>query len=42
MILEIINDTDLTLKEPLKYLAAGVGHMKLIDTSEEIVIQMKL
>lgn len=40
-ILEIIDDTDPTLKELLGYLAAGGGHLTLIGTPEEIVDQME-
>jgi len=40
-ILEIIEDTDPTLKELLGYLAAGGGHLTLIGTPEEIVNQME-
>lgn len=40
-ILEIIYDTDPTLKELLGYLAAGGGHLTLIGTPAEIVDQME-
>lgn len=40
-ILEIIEDTDPTLKELLGYLATGGGHLTLIGTPEEIVDQME-
>lgn len=40
-ILEIIDDTEPTLKELLGYLAAGGGHLTLIGTPEEIVDQME-
>ena len=40
-ILEIVDDTDPTLKELLGYLAAGGGHLTLIGTPEEIVNQME-
>ncbi|WP_215148920.1 LLM class flavin-dependent oxidoreductase [Exiguobacterium sp. s91] len=40
-ILEIIEDTDPTLKELLGYLAAGGGHLTLIGTPEEIVDQLE-
>lgn len=40
-ILEIVDDTDPTLKELLGYLAAGGGHLTLIGTPEEIVDQME-
>ncbi|MCT4791048.1 MULTISPECIES: LLM class flavin-dependent oxidoreductase [Exiguobacterium] len=39
-ILEIIEDTDPTLKELLGYLAAGGGHLTLIGTPAEIADQM--
>ena len=39
-ILEIINDTQPTVKELLGYLNAGGGHFTLIGTPEEIVDQM--
>jgi len=39
-ILEIIEDTEPTLKELLGYLAAGGGHLTLIGTPTEIVDQM--
>ena len=41
-ILEIIYDTDPTLKELLGYLAAGGGHLTLIGTPAEIVDQMEI
>ena len=41
-ILEIIEDTNPTLKELLGYLAAGGGHLILIGTPEEIVDQMEI
>jgi len=40
-ILEIIEDTDPTLKELLGYLASGGGHLTLIGTPEKIVDQME-
>lgn len=40
-ILEIIHDTDPTLKELLGYLAAGGGHLTLIGTPKEIVDEME-
>lgn len=41
-ILEIINDTQPTVKELLGYLNAGGGHFTLIGTPEEIVDQMEI
>lgn len=41
-ILEIINDTQPTVKELLGYLNAGGGHFTLIGTPEEIVDQMEV
>ena len=41
-ILEIINDTQPTVKELLGYLSAGGGHHTLIGTPEEIVDQMEV
>lgn len=41
-ILEIINDTQPTVKELLGYLNAGGGHHTLIGTPEEIVDQMEV
>lgn len=41
-VLEIIRDTDPTVKELLGYLNAGGGHHTLIGTPEEIVDQMEV
>ncbi|RSK32605.1 LLM class flavin-dependent oxidoreductase [Bhargavaea beijingensis] len=41
-ILEIINDTQPTVRELLGYLSAGGGHLTLIGTPEEIADQMEL
>jgi FMN-dependent oxidoreductase (nitrilotriacetate monooxygenase family) len=41
-IIEIINDTEPTVKELLGYLNAGGGHFTLIGTPEEIVDQMEV
>lgn len=41
-ILEIIQDTDPTVRELLGYLNAGGGHFTLIGTPEEIVDQMEI
>lgn len=41
-ILEIINDTDPTVRELLGYLSAGGGHFTLIGTPEEIVDEMEV
>lgn len=41
-ILEIIKDTEPTVKELLGYLNAGGGHFTLIGTPEEIVDQMEI
>lgn len=41
-IIEIINDTNPTVRELLGYLNAGGGHFTLIGTPEEIVDQMEL
>ncbi|MFA8439716.1 LLM class flavin-dependent oxidoreductase [Pueribacillus sp. YX66] len=41
-ILEIIRDTDPTVRELLGYLSAGGGHLTLIGTAEEIVDQMEV
>lgn len=41
-ILEIINDTQPTVKELLGYLNAGGGHFTLIGTPEDIVDQMEV
>ena len=41
-ILEIIEDTDPTVRELLGYLNAGGGHLTLIGTPEEIVDEMEL
>lgn len=41
-ILEIINDTDPTVRELLGYLNAGGGHLTLIGTPEKIVDEMEV
>lgn len=41
-VLEIINDTEPTVRELLGYLSAGGGHRTLIGTPEEIVDEMEL
>src|SRR5699024_4605944 len=41
-ILEIINDTDPTVRELLGYLNAGGGHFTLLGTPAEIVDQMEI
>lgn len=41
-ILEIINDTDPTVRELLGYLNAGGGHLTLIGTPEDIVDEMEV
>lgn len=41
-ILEIIHDTNPTVKELLGFLSAGGGHFTLIGTPEEIVDQMEM
>lgn len=40
-VLEIIKDTDPTVRELLGYLSAGGGHLTLIGTPEEIVDEME-
>ncbi|MFK3937513.1 LLM class flavin-dependent oxidoreductase [Alkalihalobacillus sp. NPDC078783] len=41
-VLEIINDTNPTVRELIGYLSAGGGHLTLIGTPKDIVDQMKI